>query len=422
MLGGSLTWKKNLYVLWIVQIFAQLSFGLCVPFTPYYLETLQPMTDVQLDLYTGLSSTLPAAAMAIASPIWGAISDRYGRKLMIIRAMGCASIIFIFMAMSHSVGIFLFLRMLQGVFTGSVPATMGFVSANTPEDKMSFAIGFITSSTYLGYALGPVVGGFFADWIGYEGCFILGAVLMAIGALMTVVLVYENPDTYGPRAKLSAGPLEGAGADVIADKKKKSKKGIAGVLTATAVMTLTVLLVVRIGRSVFTPFVAIFVRETLGTMEGATIWTGLVNGAMCVGTAVSAVTLARLGDKYDKFHFSQVLIIVSLVIGVVLARPLPLIVFIGVYALYYLMVGAIEPVLTSALTEVTAPDKRGMLFGLVGTINAAAMMIAPMIGSGISIAVSTTAILTVIPISMLISAALIMVEIKFNFRGKRKEN
>ncbi|MEG1584507.1 MAG: MFS transporter, partial [Anaerovorax sp.] len=192
-------WKINLYTLWVTQVFAQMGFGLSVPFIPYYLQTMGVSGTTQLNFYVGLASTLPAATMAIFAPIWGKVSDIYGRKVMIVRAMVAACILFILMSFSNTVWMFLVLRAIQGVFTGTITASMAFVSANTPQYKMSFALGFMTSSNFLGYAIGPAVGGFLAEAMGYSACFLVGSGIMAAGFLLVIFLVKEDKNSYGAR-------------------------------------------------------------------------------------------------------------------------------------------------------------------------------------------------------------------------------
>ena len=121
MIDKNAVWKANLYTLWVTQALVNMGMGLVMPFVPYYLEEMAEMTTAQLNFYTGLSSTLPAAAQAVASPFWGSLSDRYGRKLMLARAMICAVIVLVLMGLANTVIVFLVLRVLQGVFTVTIP-------------------------------------------------------------------------------------------------------------------------------------------------------------------------------------------------------------------------------------------------------------------------------------------------------------
>ena len=192
-------WKINLYTLWVTQVFSLMGFGFCIPFTPFLLQEMGVTDPSQLSYYVGLSAALPAATMAVAAPIWGVVSDRYGRKVMIMRAMFCAAILLGLMGLSQTVWQFMILRAAQGVLTGTVTASMSFVSANTPENRMSYALGLMTSSNFLGYSIGPFFGGILAEAVGYRICFGIGSLLMLTGFILVVALVVEDKNTFGFR-------------------------------------------------------------------------------------------------------------------------------------------------------------------------------------------------------------------------------
>ncbi|MDD2216189.1 MAG: MFS transporter, partial [Eubacteriales bacterium] len=264
-------WKVNLYTLWVTQVFSLMGFGFCIPFVPFFLQDLGVSDPVQLSYYVGLSSTLPAATMAVAAPVWGIASDRYGRKMMIMRAMFFAAVLLALMGLSQSVFQFMVLRALQGVFTGTVTASMSFVSANTPENRISYALGLMTSSNFLGYSVGPFIGGMIAELLGYRICFAIGGGLMTIGFFLVVFLVKEDKNTYGYRIRSEEG-----------SKGKRLQ-----VLSPFIVVVLISLLFQRISRSVFVPFIPLYVQETLGTMVGAATYTGIISGATGFATALA---------------------------------------------------------------------------------------------------------------------------------------
>lgn len=78
-------WRKNLYTMMITQICCMIGFGLVSPFIAFYFQEMGMEMGAKLDLAVSLANTLPAVGMAIASPIWGMLSDRYGRKSMLVR-------------------------------------------------------------------------------------------------------------------------------------------------------------------------------------------------------------------------------------------------------------------------------------------------------------------------------------------------
>ena len=376
-------WRINLYVLWVTQICSMIGFNIALPFTAYYFQEMGVTSATQLNYYVGLSSTLPSITMAVFAPIWGIVADLHGRKLMILRAMLAASILIALLGMTDSVYVFLGLRLLQGIFTGTIGASMAFVSANTPENKMSFSLGFMTSSNFLGYALGPVLGGVLAEAVGYKGCFYAGAAVMFFGFLLVLLLVKENPNTYGKVLK-----------EQRAAKGTKKPK----LINKYIVLVLAILMTAKISRTLFSPFVALYVQERLGTITGAAKYTGIINGATGVSTAVAALTLTRLGDKYDKFKLVMIFSLISLGISIFFIPKWPLLVFAAIYGIYFLAAGSVEPLLTSAASEATDPALRGELFGMMTTVNSVALIISPMVAAAVSNTFSVSAILVFMPI------------------------
>lgn len=374
-------WKINLYTLWGSQICALMGFGFVLPFIPFYIQEMGVTDSVQLSYYVGLSATLPAASMAIAAPIWGIMSDRYGRKMMILRAMFFAILIFVSMSLVQNVWQFLALRVLQGIFTGTITASMSFVSANTPENRMSYALGLMTSSNFLGFSVGPFVGGILAEIVGYRTCFILGSGLMSIGFFLVLFFVKEDKNTYG--YKIRSG----------SEGKSKVK-----LFNSFVLSIMLCLLVQRIARSVFAPFLALYVQERLGTITGAARYTGLINGGTSLATATAAFTITRRGDKADKLNTAMMLTIISIPVIILAITFDSLLVFSLFFIVYYFIAGGIEPILTSAVSERTPAHMRGSLFGVMGTVSSVGAMISPIMGSFISVEFSLKAILIVIPI------------------------
>jgi len=375
-------WKINLYTLWVTQVFSLMGFGFCIPFAPFLFQEMGVTGGAELSYYVGLSATLPAAAMAIAAPIWGVASDRYGRKVMIMRAMFCAAILLALMGMSKEIWQFMVLRAAQGIFTGTVTASMSFVSANTPENRMSYALGLMTSSNFLGYSIGPFFGGILAEMLGYRICFVIGSLLMLTGFALVVFLVKEDKNTYGFRISAS----------------REQKGSLFKAFTPFVIVLLGALLFQRIVRTVFVPFIPLYVQESLGTVTGAATYTGVINGATGLATAVAALTITRLGDKTDKLRLASILTLLSLPVTLLLTMTHSIPGFLAGYTVFYFLAGGAEPILTSAASERTPAAVRGTLFGMLATVSSLGAMVAPLIGSYISAEYGLRMILCVMPV------------------------
>ena len=118
---------------------------------------------------------------------------------MILRAMAGGAIIMVFIASARSVQAVFILRTAQGLFTGTITAAATLVASGTPRDKLSYALGFLSSSTFIGFALGPFAGGLLAEYTGYRTTFYLGGAIIAVAFFLVLFLVKE------PRVDSSGG-------------------------------------------------------------------------------------------------------------------------------------------------------------------------------------------------------------------------
>jgi len=366
-----------------------MSFGFGLPFIPFYIQTLGVSDPALLKLYTGVLSAAPAITMAIMAPIWGILSDRYGRKLMIQRAMFAASIILVLLGNVWAVWQLVILRFLQGMFSGTITATAAFVASNTPDKKLSYALGVLSSSTFVGYSLGPMIGGIVAENYGYRISFIIGAILMMLGFILVTKMLTEDKNSFSSARKV------------------KTKGNIKALLTPTIVVLLLMLFMQRITRTVFSPFLPLFVQEQLNSLEGASSTTGIINGVVGFLTAFSAIFVSRLGDKHDKINIIQVLLGFGLLGGIAVNFIDGWWPFLISYCFLFFIIGGVEPLMTSMSAQQVAPDKRGMLFGIQGLIGSLGWLVSPTLGTWISIKFGIGQVLWVVLAAIIINSTFI---------------
>ena len=381
-------WKVNLYTVWFSQVLSLMSFGFGIPFLSFYIQDLGVTHPDSIKMYTGLLNSAPAVTMAVMAPIWGMMSDKWGKKLMLMRAMFFAALVIGGMGMVTNVNQLVVLRLLQGVFTGTVTAASILVAAGTPNNRLSYALGFLSSSTFIGQSIGPVVGGFVAEIAGYRVSFYIGAILMLLDFFLVLFVVKESK------------------ADVLPEQtceNKDKQPPVLTIFTSLTVIMLITMLFMRIGRTVFSPYIPLFVQEVRGTSEGAAGITGIISGIIAFLTAVSGLTLSRLGDRYHKLT----LMIILLGAGTVLSLPLGLInnlwLFTALYGILFFVIGGIEPIVMSVTAEITPPERRGALFGVQGLVGSIGWAVAPMLGGAVSIKYSLRSVFLLIPAFFILS-------------------
>jgi len=419
-------WKINLYTIWFSQILSLMSFNFGIPFIPYYITELGVEDPAQVKFYVGLIATSSSIASAVMAPIWGMAADKWGKKLMLLRAMMAGCIVIAGMGIATHVYHIVALRIAQGIFTGTIAAATLIIASTTPTDKLSYALGFLSSSTFIGQSAGPVIGGILADYAGYRVSFLLGSLLMLIDFFLVLFLAKEVNDEEvnagnAMIAKSDKSEASSAKENKIEDiasaeqdnssklntkklrfnKKSFRNMKISFIFSASMLAMLFILFIIRSTRALFNPYISLFVQEVRSTKEGASRITGLINGFTGIMTALSGMTLSRLGDKYSKTKVLTSLFIVSIILSVPLALSKNLLIFTLCYGIFYYIMGGIEPITISVTTENTPVDRRGLLFGIQGFIGNMGMALAPMIGSMISIRFSIHAILYMIPITLI---------------------
>src|SRR5437016_13064445 len=135
------SWRTSLYVTCVAQGVAMLAFGFILPFLPLYLKEIGVTPESAVVFWSGALVTSTGVSLAIFSPIWGALADRRGRKLMVLRSMLIGGLIIALMGLVQNVEEFLVLRILQGMFTGTIAAATALVAGIVPRERLAWSMG-----------------------------------------------------------------------------------------------------------------------------------------------------------------------------------------------------------------------------------------------------------------------------------------
>lgn len=279
---SDISWKRNLYALWIGQLFTIIGFSLRTPFLPFFLEDLGADSFSSQALWTGVISAGGAAVMAIAAPIWGIVADRYGRKPMVLRAMFAGSCTICLMSLAASPWHLLILRFIEGAFTGTVAAATTLVASTTPKPRMGFALGMMQTAVFSGAAVGPLFGGLLADVIGYRESFLVAGSMLFIGGIIVTLLVHEDftlPQR-GQDNEATAGP------------------GLRILLFSGAMIGMVaVMFALRTSTTAIQPIMPLYVEKLTSAGSSVATLSGITLGIAGVTSAIAAIMLGRLADK-----------------------------------------------------------------------------------------------------------------------------
>jgi DHA1 family multidrug resistance protein-like MFS transporter len=183
-------YRRNLLVLSLTSFLAACGLNQVVPFLPLFIKELGVKSGVAF--WTGVTLAAQTVAMIVMLPYWGKLADKYGRKLMIIRAGICAALIYLGMSYCWTLWQLLLLRLLNGGLTGFIPASITLIGTNTPQPEAVRSVAIVQSAVACGVIAGPALGGILANWVGYRGSMLASGIMLSVGVLLVVLLVEER--------------------------------------------------------------------------------------------------------------------------------------------------------------------------------------------------------------------------------------
>lgn len=385
------SWQRTLYIVFFAQLISSMGFSLIFPFLPLYVQSLGTTTGISIEFWAGMVFSSQAITMMIASPIWGALADQYGRKPMVERAMFGGAILLFLMAFVTSAEQLVFLRAIQGFVTGTVSANNALVASSTPRERMGYAMGLLQVGLWGGISLGPLVGGVLADMYGYAFPHILTAVFLGIGGLLIHFGIEEH--------FVPTGQKQVSGQAFLAEWRHVL--AVNGVMLTYGLRFLTALM-----RSMIVPIAPLFVQTLMPDSSGVSTITGLMVGISSAAATATGIYFGRLGDRIGH---RRIVVGCAIAAGLLLlpkalvTEPWQLI------ALYVLTGAASGGLVTSPsalLAQCTDPGEEGAVYGLDNSIVAGGRALAPLMGSGLAIWLGYRGVFVVAALLMLLTVLL----------------
>ncbi len=387
-------WQRTLYILFFAQLMVAVGFSSIFPFLPLYVEELGSTSGLSIEFLSGLVYSAQAFTMMLASPIWGVVADRYGRKLMVERSMFGGAVILLLMSFVTSAEQLVVLRAIQGLVTGTIAAASALLASVTPRKHTGYAMGLLQVGFGTGIAMGPLFGGAVADLFGYSVVFYITALLLLLAGLLVHFGIHENFQ-----------PSESGSAEKISFMQNfRSLMATVGVI-----MTFMIRFLTSLGRMMVFPIIPLFIATLMVDTSKLNTFTGLVLGVASAATTISAVFLGKLGDRIG---YRKVMIVSLAVMA-------------GLYALqgyvttgWELLVlqggvgialGGVIPIISALLANYIKAGGEGAVYGLDNSINAAGRAVAPMLGAAIATGLDYSAVFVATGLVFLLSAILAVI-------------
>lgn len=370
-LGEHPEWERTLYILVVAQVLSALAFSNIFPFLPLYINELGTSTGLSIELLAGLVYSGQAFSMMIFSPIWGTVADRYGRKLMLERALFGGAVLLFLMGYVQNAEQLVLLRVLQGAITGTISASNALVAAIAPRERLGYAMGLLQVGMWAGFGLGPLTGGILADAFGYRAAFLVTGVMLGLAGLLVLFFIHEK-FTPAERPFKNAGSASG-----------NLLRGYWRMLR-TPGMSLTYLMrfLGSMAGSIITPVLPIFLLQLMPDPSRVNTVAGITSGLTYGASSVSAIFLGRIGDRVGH---RRILAACALLAGV---AYLPQGWATATWHLVLLQTlagvasGGLLPSVSALLARHSQPGEEGSVYGLDNSVGSAARTAAPLLGSG----------------------------------------
>jgi len=364
-------------------------FSLALPFMAFYIRELGVSDDAQVARWAGTVSAAAGVTMAVFAPIWGAVADRWGRRLMVMRAMYGGVVVLLLMSLAQNVHQLVACRLLQGALTGTIAALVALVASEAPRERAGYALGVMQAAVFVGFSVGPLLGGVLADALGYRAMFALASLLLLAGGLLV---------QFGTReAFVPARPV-----------RRRAFQGFRAVLSARGFMAAAfTVFALRLATSVSRPTFGLLVEQVYGSAVRLNSVVGGVTAVGGVAAAIGAFAFGHLSDRWGHRRlliaacvFGSVVSLGYLVAGTVVQLGL-------LRVLFGLGVAGILPAANAIIRHTTADQNMGRAYGLATSAGAIGWAVGLWSGGQVAGAWGLRAPFAVMALGLVVAAAVV---------------
>jgi MFS family permease len=272
-------WRHTVLLFALTGLVESLAFGHLSAFTPLYLRQLHVL-PAEVPHWTGILSALGFILGLPLLPFWGVLSDRYGRKIIIIRSSVFAALIYALSAFAPNVYWLAFARFWGGFVMGNTGVMMAVQADITPRDRLGTAVAVISAGSPVGMAIGPALGGQIVDTLGVRALLWMDTGLTVAIVLALIAFLREEPRELDRTKTARAGASEAIGSILHTPL-------VSGLFIA--------IFFLAFGLSMAMPYAPILVTQLYhGTRPGTTI--GIVLTLTGITMALSTPIWGRIGD------------------------------------------------------------------------------------------------------------------------------
>ena len=356
-------WQKNLYVLFLAELLSLTGVTAVIPFISLYVDELDASLG-STEFWVGMVFSAHSLTMAAVAPVWGSLADRFGRKVMVQRALLGGVVILNLMALARSVEQLVLLRAMQGIVMGTVAATSTLVAASTPRQRIGHAIGLMQMGVWMGASIGPLLGGVIVATFGFRTAFHLSSLCLFLAGIGVTLFVQEE------FVAATRGRFSGS---------KMLHDWLCILRVPHMPRLLSMRLLARSGWMTLRPFLPLFVGTLMASQDRVCAVSGLAIGISSAFSALGSVTLGRVGDRIGH---RQLLLFCSLgaAVGYLsMALVTQAWQLVALYAITGGLLGGVIPLMGALMAQAAPGGQMGSVFGLDTSVTSIGHMVFPLL-------------------------------------------
>lgn len=352
---------QQLWVLIAVNFVDMLGFAIILPLLPFYALRLDATPEM-----VGWMIASFSIAQLIASPIWGRVSDRYGRRPALIIGLAASSIAFLVFGLADSLWLLFLSRIVQGAGGGTTGVAQAYVSDTVAPADRARALGWLSAATAAGVMVGPAIGSGAAHFGRAAPGFIAAALcfLNALAAWRWLPESRSAEDRAEPRPRK---PIWHAAYEVLRHPAGKAARLIW--IYGTGMLAFSLL----------TSILALWLDARFGVTEKTIGWFFVYNGMLSL--VLRSLFLGPVVDRIGEMRAMRLGALI-LAVGLMLYTVAPnLWVLAAMIPLVPIGTALLFPASTSLLSHATDPSELGTTMGVAQTFAGIARIIAPIAGT-----------------------------------------
>ncbi|HBP27884.1 MFS transporter [Advenella sp. FME57] len=386
-----IAWKQNLYVCLFGSFTTILAMTLILPILPVYIQNLGVTDPEAVVSWSGWIFSITFLAAGLMAPVWGRFADRYGRKIILIRASLGMAIGIALIGCAQTVWQLFWLRLLVGLLGGYASGATILVATQTPRAHTGWAVGMLASGTLAGNLLGPLIGGIVPALLGIRLTFFVAGGIILLAFFCTVFMIRE---THKPR---EAPPKNAIPYSFWKSGRQRN-------LVLLMLLAGTLLMFANMSVE---PIITLYLASLRTLTDQIPLLAGIAMSATAFGSMLFSSRAGRWGDTHGHLKMLIASFIATAVLLLLQGLAQTDWQFITLRFLMGMTLCGIMPALTAMIRHNVPADAAGGVLGYATSTQYAGLVLGPLAGGLVANQAGFTAVFVMTGAVMLLAAALL---------------